>query len=380
MDSYRFNDSTLDAARLGQFGIIPNQGGDSTTRAAQRGRVTAEVVDQNIVVDPVKGTVQEIPPSQPRKKTNTGKIGGGRFQSYRYPNKMLTATTDYLKIKIVKYIPREQGKKAGGGNAGGESKGNKGKKTFTGALSKGFSMETISSRVKKQSPLAQIILPIPQAISDSNGVSWGDSTMNPIEALGYQLGSSLMTNPGKVLEDAKNIEGFGGIDESTKQAVMSALAGAAVGKSPGEMVARSTGQVMNPNLEVIFQGVQTRSFGFTFTFSPRNMSEANQIKQIIRLFKQHSAAKGSSGNGFFISSPDIFIFEYMKGRAAHPFLNIFKPMVVNTVAMEYTGNGTYSTFHDGTPTLMRMTLNVQELNPIYAEHYDSGEGTRGVGF
>ena len=77
MDSYRFNDSTLDAARLGQFGIIPNQGGDSTTRAAQRGRVTAEVVDQNIVVDPVKGTVQEIPPSQPRKKTNTGKFKFG---------------------------------------------------------------------------------------------------------------------------------------------------------------------------------------------------------------------------------------------------------------------------------------------------------------
>ena len=302
-----------------------------------------------------------------------------RYEAYRYPNKILTSSTDYLKIKIVKYIPAEQGKKAGEKSGGGEGKG-KSKKTLTSAAAKGFSMGTISERVKKQSPLAQILLPIPQAISDSNGVSWGDSTMNPIEALGYQLGSSLMTDPGKVLNDAKNMDGFGEIDENTKRSVMSALAGAAVGKSPGEMVARSTGQVMNPNLEVIFQGVQTRSFGFTFAFSPRNMSEANQVKQIIRLFKKHSAAKGASGNGFFISSPDIFIFEYMKGRSAHPFLNVFKPMVVNSVSMEYTGNGTYSTFHDGTPTLMRMTLNVQELNPIYAEHYDSGEGTRGVGF
>ena len=302
-----------------------------------------------------------------------------QYEAYRYPNKMLTSSTDYLKIKIVKYIPAEQGKKSGEKSGGGEGKG-KGKKTLMGAASKGFSMGTISERVKKQSPLAQIILPIPQAISDSNGVSWGDSTMNPIEALGYQLGSSLMTDPGKVLNDAKNMDGFGEIDENTKRSVMSALAGAAVGKSPGEMVARSTGQVMNPNLEVIFQGVQTRSFGFTFAFSPRNMSEANQVKQIIRLFKKHSAAKGASGNGFFISSPDIFILEYMKGRGPHPFLNVFKPMVVNSVAMEYTGNGTYSTFHDGTPTLMRMTLNMQELNPIYAEHYDSGEGTRGVGF
>jgi hypothetical protein len=371
-----FRDSTMDAARLGQFGIIPNQGGDSTTRAAQRGRVLAEVVDQNIVVDPVKGTVTEIPPSKSVKKINTGKVGGGRFQSYRYPNKMLTSTTDYLKIKIVKYIPMNQGKKSGDKSAGGEGKSST-KKSFMKTLGGGFSMETVSSRVKKQSPLAQVLLPIPQSITDSNGVSWGDSTLNPIEALGYAAGSSLMQGDISALP---NIDGFGTIDESTKQAVMSALASAAIGKGAGEMVSRSTGQVMNPNLEVIFNGVQTRSFGFAFAFSPRNMSEANQVKQIIRLFKQHSAAKGSSGNGFFIASPDIFIFEYMKGGGAHPFLNVFKPMVINSIAMDYTGNGTYSTFHDGTPSLMKMTLNLQELNPIYAEHYESGEGTRGVGF
>ena len=302
--------------------------------------------------------------------------GGGRFQSYRYPNKMLTSSTDYLKIKIVEYVPMKHGKKGGDNSAGGEGK-NTTKKTFMGAMSKGFSMETVSSRVKKQSPLAQVILPIPQSITDSNGVSWGDSRLNPIEALGYQAGGALMRGD---ISGATNIEGFGTIDEETKEAVLSSLAGAAVGKSASEMVSRSTGQVMNPNLEVVFDGVQTRSFGFTFGFSPRNMSEANQVKQIIRTFKKHSAAKGSSGNGFFIASPDIFIFEYMKGRSAHPFLNIFKPMVVNSIAMDYTGNGTYSTFHDGTPTFMKMTLNVQELNPIYAEHYESGEGTRGVGF
>ena len=370
-----FRDSTLDAARLGQFGIIPDRGGDSTTQAAQLGRIKGEVIDQGIVVDPVKGTVTEIPKNNVVKKANTGKVGGGRFQSYRYPNKMLTSSTDYLKIKIVKYVPMDHGKK-GDKSAGGEGKKTQ-KKTFMKQLSSGFSMETVSSRVKKQSPLAQILLPIPQSITDSNGVSWGDSTLNPIEALGFTAGSAAMRGDFSALT---NTEGFGTIDESTKEAVLSALAGAAIGKGAGEMVSRSTGQVMNPNLEVIFKGVQTRSFGFTFAFSPRNMSEANQVKQIIRLFKQHSAAKGASGNGFFISSPDIFIFEYMKGGSAHPFLNIFKPMVINSIGMDYTGNGTYSTFHDGTPSLMKMTLNLQELNPIYFEHYDSGEGTRGVGF
>ena len=53
-------DSTLDAVRLGQSGIIPNKGGDSSTAAAQRGRITAEVVDQGLVVDPVTGTVTNL--------------------------------------------------------------------------------------------------------------------------------------------------------------------------------------------------------------------------------------------------------------------------------------------------------------------------------
>jgi hypothetical protein len=274
----------------------------------------------------------------------------------------------------------DHGKKTGGtaGGAGGERKESSQQKTFMKTLSKGFSMETVSSRVKKnKKSLAQIILPIPQSITDSNGTKWNDSTLNPIEALGYSAGSAMMKGN---FDAFKDVKGFGEIESDAKDAVLSALAAAAIGKSPAEMISRSTGQVMNPNLEVVFDGVQTRSFGFTFGFSPRNLSEANQVKQIIRTFKKHSAAKGSSGNGFFIASPDIFLFEYMKGGAAHPFLNVFKPMVVNSVAMDYTGNGTYSTFHDGTPTFMKMTLNLQELNPIYAEHYDSGEGTRGVGF
>ena len=357
----------------GQLFDKPGSGGFTLKKAVE---IQNKSKNQNVVKPNNTNTNSSTSQNNQRSSTGGRRTGGGRFQSYRYPNKMLTDTTDYLKIKIVEYIPQKFGKEAGGKNAGGEGKG-KNPKTVMQTLSAGFQMETVSSRVKKQSPLAQVILPIPQSITDSNGVSWGDSTMNPIEAIGYKAARSGMKGDISALT---NMEGFGKVPPELQEAIQSSLAAAAIGKSAGEMTARSTGQVMNPNLEVIFQGVQTRSFGFTFAFSPRNLSEANQVKQIIRLFKMHSAAKGASGNGFFISSPDIFVFEYMKGNSPHPFLNIFKPMVINSIAMDYTGNGTYSTFHDGTPTLMNMTLNLQELNPIYAEHYESGEGTRGVGF
>ena len=53
------------------------------------------------------------------------------------------------------------------------------------------------------------------------------------------------------IEGAKGIKNFGDIDADVKDAVLSSLAAAAVGKSATEMISRSTGQVMNPNLEVV---------------------------------------------------------------------------------------------------------------------------------
>ena len=314
---------------------------------------------------------------------NNNQTGGSkrtRFQSYRYPNKMLTNSTDYLKIKIIKYIPNSafSGTSGGASKPAGNTNGNKNKYSFTSYARKGFNMETISSRTKNASPLAQILLPIPENIGDTTTTGWKEDELNPLQALGSQLALTAMTDPGKILEGAKNLDGFGQIDDTTKQAILSKLAGMAVGKKG--MVTRATGQVMNPNLEVLFDGVNVRSQSFDFNFSPRNLSEANQVKRIIRLFKQHMAAKRASGNGFFIGSPDIFILEYMKGQARHPFLNVFKPMALTSCRMNYTGNGTYSTFHDGTPTLMNMTLSFQELNPIYFEDYDEGEGRIGVGY
>ena len=351
--------------------------GDRANQLLETGKSTFNRAKEE-VSDFMMNTNVNSSTTQGNTRSRSG--GGNRFQSYRYPNKMLTGSTDYLKIKIVKYIPADHGKKPAT-SAGGEGKmSSGGGQTLTGTLAKGFTMPTISERVKKQKPLAQVILPIPQEIGDKNFTNWGEDKMNPLQAAGMQLAGKLMTDPGGAIEDLKGIQGFGGIDESTKRAAMSALAGMAVGKDITSAMSRATGQVLNPNMETIFKGVKIRNFDFKFVFAPRNESEANQIKQIIRLFKTHSAAKSSSGNGLFIAAPDLFILEYMKGGAAHPYLNVFKPMACTGVNMDYTGNQTYSTYHDGTPTLMKMDISFKELNPIYAEHYESGEGTRGTGF
>ena len=40
------------------------------------------------------------------------------------------------------------------------------------------------------------------------------------------------------------------------------------------------------------------------------------------------------------------------------------------MTVNYTGDGVYATYDNGTPVSMIMTLNFQELTPVYAEDYE----------
>ena len=325
--------------------------------------------------------------TQEKKQKSGGVKNSSPAVSLRYPNNRIEGSTDYLEIKIVEYTPnsklnssiksgQEQTKKEGKVEGGGLSSSQE--STVMGSLKSGSRMETATSRARKAKPLAYINLPIPQNVGDNNQINWDSDTLNPLQALGANLALTGMTNPGALFAKMKDIKGFGSIDDNLRNAILSKLAGSAVGAD--SLMTRATGQVLNPNMEVLFKGPNIRSFPFQFTFAPRSMSEAQQVKQIIRTIKKHSAPKGDSGNGFFIKSPDVFILTYKKGGSPHPFLNVFKPMALESISMNYTAGNTYSTFHDGTPTVMQMTLQMQELNPIYSEHYDEGEGLRGVGY
>lgn len=327
----------------------------------------------------------------------------------RYPYAMMTDDTDYLRIQIADY-------KAPGANieglvgiadeldAKGKSTGKKeiiANKSFsaTSGTSKNTNRALGGGRALKN-PLHTIYLPIPQQLSDTNSVNWDNSTLNPIEAFGVAATGKIMSS--KDLGDAaantlsavelltKKIGAASG-NESIRQAINAAISGAAVGALGGnvsgsQLVSRATGQVFNPNLELLFQGVNLRSFPFTFEFFPRNQKEAEVVKQIIKTLKMSMAPKANresnAQSGIFISAPRIFQLTYMKGRSSHPFLNKFKPMALTSMDLSYTASNTYSTFYDGTPTHMRLVLNFKELNPIYFEDYQdlNQDGDQSVGY
>lgn len=240
-----------------------------------------------------------------------------------------------------------------------------------------------------QKDMKHIYLPIPQSVSDSLAVSYAEDTLNPLQGLGLQLVEKGITDPGEVgaaaMELLKGAGALGSaVDSRVEKLVASALSGVALNQlganvNPMTMITRSSGQILQSNLELLFSGVTLRSFPFTFDFVPRSKTEADEVKGIIRVLKRAVVPKNGR-QAVFINAPSQFHFEYKSGMNTHPFLNKFKVGVLSELSVNYNGSGAYSTYWDGTPTHIQVTCMYKEVSPIYQEDYDAIPPEEGVGY
>ena len=290
---------------------------------------------------------------------------------------MLSQQTDYLQIDVVAYDP---GGIVNSPNQDGGARKNSNKKSEK-----------------------TILLPIPSNISDTNSVKYDSSSLNSIAgaAVGavmrtmesgteytkdgnLDLMGGMAATGNAIREGASDINAaVGGLGE-TKGFITRFLASKAVGLAninitPEQILARSEGKILNPNMELLFNGPGLRSFRFQFKLTPRGPKERNEVEAIIRTFKKHMSPKVSP-NGAFLNTPDIFELRYRKGNSEHPFLNKFKQCFLSSVNVNYTGEGTYATYDDGTPVSMTMDLSFQEIEPIYDTDYGEYKVGSGVGY
>ena len=356
-------------------------------------------------------------PDRPQKKERTAGQVKGVKQVMGYPiaRGPQDSTGDALLIKCIEYQAPTTGLKAtkAKGFAGKDGtyegqkvragdvigvydkKGNRlGDKQFIGDIK--LNNKGASDRQKNAKAIYYITLPIPQDVNDSNVVTWGDDSMNIFQIAAVDAAAGVLGDTKQSFENAKAIIDAGvgrtlgnELGENTAQAITRAIAGEAINKlgqniRPNSVLGRSTGMILNSNLELLFSGVSLRTFPFSINFSPRNSDESDMVISIIKALKSSMAAKkgaGTSGQGgIFLRAPDVFQLKYIDSNGnQHPFLNRIKDCALTAMTVNYTNSGTYATYDDGTPVSIRMNLTFKELNPIYFEDYEDMVGP-GVGY
>ena len=320
----------------------------------------------------------------------------------RGPNEL---TGDTLLIKCLEYVAPKNGTGLGINftkttkevSQGGVLKGRtyKAGDTYTEYSNFRLNANDANSRMSRNQKIKYYVeLPIPQEVNDSNIVTWGDDTMNIFQLAGVAAATAVMDNPNKSFQNVLDVlQGdiqLEGLSPDLQKAIRAGFSGAAINALGGNvnragLISRATGQVLNSNLELLFGGVNLRTFPFSITFTPRYYEEMLEVKRIIRQFKMAMAAKagqmnGGSASGIFLQSPDVFSLRYLHNGQDHPFLNSFKMCALTGMNVNYTNAGAYASYEDGTPVSIRMNLTFKELNPIYSEDYDGMSDDDGVGF
>jgi hypothetical protein len=268
------------------------------------------------------------------------------FPTLKYPEKLDAGKQDVIKFNMVKYRPR--------------------------TLKTGGDLNPVNDR-SAQTIIGTVVLPIPNGISDSNGVTWGGDDFNPLKALGVNIASAGITQgPAAAVDTVGNAGATAQSNIKTvQQLAASAFTEAATGTS--NLLSRTTGQILNPNLELLFSAPTLRSFQFTFKLASRSEPESRMIRSIIRFFKQGSAPIKSGAN-LFLKAPHTFQIQYLHKNKEHKFLNKFKECALQAFGVSYTPEGQYATFNDGAMVSYQITMQFQELEPIFNDDY-TNDGT-----
>ncbi len=218
--------------------------------------------------------------------------------------------------------------------------------------------------------IQSIYLNMPSSVVFSESVGWQGADLGVIGALKSGAGGTaalengLLSNAGSLLGGGALALGGGGI--------AGGILGSVLGSGGLQSGIESAFKIKaNPFKEQTFQGVEFRSFDFSFTLRARSQSDVIVIQDIIRSFRTHSKPTFEAGtNGAVFAYPKEFRIEFLtifeNSYETNSNLPEIKYCVCTSVNTNFTGTG-WRSFEGGAPVDISLQLTFQETEIITGE-------------
>ena len=281
--------------------------------------------------------------------------------SLRFPLDKVETADDYMMFSVYKYSPPFRKAKCLGDTSGNNYGGIFSEYDITGLGAGEFD----SGSYKK------MVLYMPEDIAQDATRSWNEASFGPLQLAGLRAAGTVIGQDGDFWTKIKEAAG----DAMDPQNLDALIRGAAAkagetisGVNQNQITGGLIGQVLNPNLEVMFDRVGLRTFNFRWMLVPRNERESRIIKEMIWQFKKASAPALAQA-GWFTTVPHVFRIQYKTGSQANPWLNKIKACALTSIQVNHTASGSWSTLEDGAPTATALQLQFKELKAIMSEDY-----------
>jgi hypothetical protein len=297
--------------------------------------------------------------------------GANAAANYRYPDDIAVGEgADYVMFEFYKYQPPFQGI-------------NKGATKEGSAAVRAYNQSVEDAKFYTRIKDGPVILYMPEDISTGYKANWTGKAFS------------------NIARDALSTVGSGDINEGIQNALTTAgtminqLVPNAMNKVIRESITKITGEsvsqndlyaatrgvILNPNVELLFNGTDLRNFSLNYKLVPRNDTEAGKIKNIINVFRKAmlpsfaksgdiTFSEGTNLANNFIRTPDVCKITFMRGGVRNPDVPQYKMCAITNVEINYTPDGTYATYGDGTMVAYGLSLSFQEMKLVFAEEVE----------
>jgi len=208
----------------------------------------------------------------------------------------------------------------------------------------------------------EIILPMPQEqIIDSHSHTIGGAQLSPIQ-MGLNIAESAVNffvNQRRE-KDTSNKKDLRNFNPNTTD-IVGYLKNYASAK---------TRLAINPMAENLYQSPVARQWQFTFNYIPTNKNDYDTFIQMIEKIKQHSYPT-LTADELLYNFPGTCDFHMAINNERSSVLSYNKrPCFISDVQISYlNGTGTYTHFHDGSPTSIVLTITLIETQLLTREDF-----------
>lgn len=198
-----------------------------------------------------------------------------------------------------------------------------------------------------------------------------------LTALGFKLGATGLT----ALTSAVTA----GIAASIAKAIGAGEVVKTVTNAVGKTVSTAS-KIMqspiNPAVEILFSNTLVRQFTLEVMMAPRNERESISLHKIIKTLRFHAAPEiagpidflglGAVGAGLFWIPPAEFDITFFNKGVENMNILRMNTCVMERIEVDYSPTGVYSTFRNGHPVAVRLSLGLRELEPIHKKRILQG--------
>ena len=141
----------------------------------------------------------------------------------------------------------------------------------------------------------------------------------------------------------------------------------------GSIIDLSTGKILNPYKEQLFNSMGFRQFAFNYKFNPRDRNEYNNVKAIIETFKYHMHPERVN-DGLFLQYPSEFEIEYQYKGSENTHVSKISTCALTDLKVTYGNQDSFTTVQgtNGAPAEINMQLGFTELEILSNERIAEG--------